>query len=37
LLQEDFELACTESETRLGNPQARYDAMAADQKKKQRG
>ena len=34
---EDFELSCAEIETRLGNLQARYDELAAEQKKKQRG
>ena len=34
---EDFELSCAEVETRLGNLQARYDELAAEQKRKQRG
>ena len=34
---EDFELSCAEIGTRLGNLQARYDELAAKQKKKQRG
>jgi len=34
---EDFELSCNEIETRLGNLQGRYDELAAEQKKKQRG